>query len=92
MTVLPKEEIEKINKVASYIVTHSDSVEKIKKRFGLTAEEYEMCMDFAMPQIRWFNEARYYRVKFGTLVNGIGRVIAEVTENKKNPIKEFDDA
>lgn len=61
MTILNRKEIKKINEVVEFIVKRNDeriSVNEVKEKFGLSSEEYEMCMEFAMPMIRLDNKLR----------------------------------
>lgn len=62
MTILSGDERDKIVQVIEFLARHKSrySVADIKKKFNLTSEEYEMCMDLAMPSIRFSNSARFY--------------------------------
>lgn len=62
MTILTGDERDKIVQVIEFLARHKSrySVADIKKKFNLTSEEYEMCMDLAMPSIRFSNSARFY--------------------------------
>lgn len=62
MTILTGDERDKIVQVIEFLARHKSrySVADIKKKFKLTSEEYEMCMDLAMPSIRFSNSARFY--------------------------------
>lgn len=70
MVVLNVDDIKSITDVIEYIVERNDdkiSVKEVKKKFGLSSEEYEMCMDLAMPVIRKDNELRYVKAKLSLL-------------------------
>ncbi len=59
MTVLNKGETDKICEVIDYILTHyNTSVGAVKRKFGLSKEEYDMISDLMMPALRYFNEAK----------------------------------
>lgn len=71
-STLPQHEIDEIVKVADYILSHQSSIKSIsevKKKFGLTTEQYNMVYDFCMPLIRRWNvnegywNTRYKRFK-----------------------------
>ena len=64
MTILPLDECRKINEIVDYIVMHrATTVAKVKEKFGLTNEEYDMISELMMPAIRYQNKA--YRLEYG---------------------------
>ena len=62
MTVLTGDERDRVVQIIEYITKYKTSatVGDIKKKFNLTKEEYDMCMDLAMPSIRHSNTARFF--------------------------------
>lgn len=61
MTVLTGDERDQVVQIIEYITKYKTSatVGDIKKKFNLTKEEYDMCMDLAMPSIRHSNTSRF---------------------------------
>lgn len=62
MTVLTGDERDQVVQIIEYITKYKTSatVGDIKKKFNLTKEEYDMCMDLAMPSIRHSNTSRFF--------------------------------
>lgn len=62
MTVLTGDERDRVVQIIEYITKYKTSatVGDIKKKFNLTKEEYDMCMDLAMPSIRHSNTSRFF--------------------------------
>lgn len=62
MTVLTGDERDRVVQIIEYITRYKTSatVGDIKKKFNLTKEEYDMCMDLAMPSIRHSNTSRFF--------------------------------
>lgn len=59
MTVLNLDECQKINTVVDYIVAHpAMTVEKVKRTFNLSKDEYDMISELMMPAVRWKAIAR----------------------------------
>ena len=102
-SVLPQHEIDDIVEVADYILSHQSSIKSInevKKKFGLTTEQYNMVYDFCMPLIRRWNvnegywNTRYKRFKMrivtairmdkSELAEKIRRIV--VTDNDRTKI------
>lgn len=68
MTVLSRDEIDSIVEIIDFINVHSAvSVKDIKRRFGLTSEEYEMIMDLTMPFIRSSSGSRFWQIAYMTI-------------------------
>ena len=102
-STLPQHEIDDIVEVADYILSHQSSIKSInevKKKFGLTTEQYNMVYDFCMPLIRRWNvnegywNTRYKRFKMrivtairmdkSELAEKIRRIV--VTDNDRTKI------
>jgi predicted transcriptional regulator len=92
MKILEYSEIEKINSVVEYILTrHCVEISKLKRRFGITTKEYEMIAGLAMPALRNYNEACYWKKEYSALKNAIERTLnnPKLTGNFKSVIKEI---
>ena len=69
MVILNKADCEKINTVVDYICEHYGvSVGEIKKKFGLTTEEYDMISDLMMPAIRYHARVRHLETGIRKLI------------------------
>ena len=94
MTVLSRDEIDSIVDVIDFIIVHgSVSVRDVKRRFGLTSEEYEMIMDLSMPFIRSTSGQRFWNVAYLTLRSKVERLY-EKYKNSQSCItitKEIED-
>lgn len=76
MTVLNKDETDKINEVVDYIIlNYQTSVGEVKQKYHLTKAEYDMISELMMPAIRWYNEARRLKAENNTLKTGIAEII-----------------
>lgn len=84
MTILDPDEIKTINAVMDYILKNpSKTVGTIKKRFGLSEEEYRMIFDLTMPHIRTDNAKSYWKTKYLMLR---GQISEFVQNNKKSKL------
>ena len=64
MTVLPKDQIDKMAQVMDDILKYPNlSIGELRKRYNLTVEEFDMIYDLCMPLIRETNVKRYWAVK-----------------------------
>lgn len=70
MKVLCLDDCRKINEVIDYIIDHYNTpIGEIKKRFGLSNEEYDMISELMMPAMRQYNIAYNFKAKAGSLLN-----------------------
>ena len=64
----PQDEIDGISKVMEYILAHqgqSITVGSVRKKFGLTREQYDMIYDLCLPLIRrWTNNDGYWKARY----------------------------
>ena len=85
MTIIPADEREKINEAVEFMITrHSTSVAAVKKRFGLTSEEYDMISDLMMPALRQYNEVVHMKSQIGDLMR---KLKEEQNEHSKSTAK-----
>jgi hypothetical protein len=72
---LSQAEIDRIIAVTEYIANHETgcTVAKIKRKFGLTDEEYDICMELAMPTIRALGTFREWKNKYLKLLRDLMR-------------------
>lgn len=81
LTILDPDEIKTINAVMDYILKNpSKTVGTIKRRFGLSEEEYRMIFDLTMPHIRTDNAKSYWKTKY-LMLRG---QISEFVQNNKS--------
>lgn len=72
MTIIPKDDINRVNEIADYVIQNpSVPVEKVKLKFGITSDEYDMISDLMMPALRYYNEAAHYRSDLHALLNSL---------------------
>lgn len=82
MTVINLDECRKINEIVDFIVTHHNiSVEKVKEKFGLSKDEYDMISELMMPSIRWYNKAK-------RLESGIRALMHKLIDDEAEAEKE----
>lgn len=84
ITILSGIEQDKIVEVSDYLANLTDynvTVADIKKKFGLTNEEYNMIYDLTMPAIRRGNGERFYRFCFRNLEKEIDQIIHYISMN-----------
>lgn len=56
MTVIPFDEVEAINEIIEYMISHpAEPVRSIKRRFELKDDEYNMVAELMMPAVRQHN-------------------------------------
>lgn len=68
MTILSKDERQKIGEVIDYILAHQQSsVASIKTRFNLTDEEYDQISDLMMPAQRQYSMMMHFKVRLTKL-------------------------
>lgn len=81
LTVIPQDEINYINKIQDYILSHpAATVGKIKERFILDEDEYKMAFDFCMPCIRNRTYEHYWITRYKTLYCGLEELLREAKE------------
>ena len=84
MTILDPDEIKTINAVMDYILKNpSKTVGTIKRRFGLSEDEYRMIFDLTMPHIRTDSAKSYWKAKYLMLR---GQISEFVQNNKKSKL------
>lgn len=84
LTVLDPDEIKTINAVMDYILKNpSKTVGTIKRRFGLSEEEYRMIFDLTMPHMRTDSAKSYWKAKYLMLR---GQISELVQNNKKSKL------
>lgn len=90
MTVLTGDERDRVVQIIEYITKYKTSatVGDIKKKFNLTKEEYDMCMDLAMPSIRHSNTSRFFIQAFRHLTWQIDSYLLKLKEMDENPKKK----
>lgn len=86
MTVLNGSEIDNLVKIIEHltIAPYTVTVEEIKKRYHLSKEEYDMCMDLAMPSIRKYNDARFYKQAYMHTALKLGKILQNLIDNPRN--------
>lgn len=72
---LSRAEIERIDKVTTYIAHHDFPIGGIKKMFRLTDVEYETMMDLAMPVIRERGSARQQKRVYLNFLRRMQRIL-----------------
>lgn len=95
MTILSGVDQDKIIEVSDYLANLTDynvTVADIKKKFGLTNEEYNMIYELTMPAIRRGNGERFYKFCFRNLEKEIDQVIRYISmnSNEKSVEELFD--
>lgn len=76
MILLPADQIDTMVVIMDYILAHPlTPVEDIRKRFGITSDEYNMIFDLTMPEIRMKNLGGYWKTKYVELKSSIKRRI-----------------
>lgn len=86
MKVLEQDEIKKLCKVMDYILkTTNTTVEKVKEKFHLDDDEYNMIMDISMPFLREANSKKYWYAKYHSLI----RKISDLGQMKKLSDEKF---
>lgn len=82
MIVLPQDQIDKMKEIMDYLFKYQalTTVGEVKKRFGLTSEEYDMIYDLCMPLIRESGVKKYWAIKYQSFVQELKRLI----KNRKN--------
>lgn len=91
MTILSGVDQDKIIEVSDYLANLADynvTVADIKKKFGLTNEEYNMIYDLTMPAIRRSNGEKFYKFCFRNIEKEIDQVIRYVSLNPKEQTNE----
>lgn len=84
MTILDPDQIKVMNTVMDYILKNpSKTVGTIKKRFGLSEDEYRMIFDLTMPHIRTDSAKSYWKAKYLMLR---GQISEFVQNNKKSKL------
>ena len=84
MTILDPDQITVMNSVMDYILKNpAKTVGTIKKRFGLSEEEYRMIFDLTMPHIRTDSAKSYWKTKYLMLR---GQISELVQNNKKSEL------
>ena len=82
MVVLDPDQITAMNAVMDYILKNpAKTVGSIKKRFGLSEEEYRMIFDLTMPHMRTDSAKSYWKTKYLMLR---GQISDFVQNNKKS--------
>lgn len=85
MRVLSGIERDKIIEVMEFIIKNQNvPVIDIKKRFKLSNEEYEMCMDLAMPAICYHSGMTFYKQSFRKVYLSVQSVMNYINKNPKN--------
>ena len=86
MTVLEQDEVKQLCEVMNYILkTTNTTVEKVKKKFNLEDDEYNMIMDISMPFLREANSKKYWYAKHHSLI----RKISDLGSMKKLSNEKF---
>lgn len=86
LTVLNSDEITTINAVMDYILKNpAKTVGSIKKRFGLSEEEYRMIFDLTMPHIRTDSAKSYWKTKYLMLRSQISELVQNNKKSKLAP-------
>lgn len=84
MRVLSGVERDKIVEVMEFITKNQNiPVSDIKSRFKLSNEEYEMCMDLAMPAIRYHAGLSFYKQSFRKVSLSVQSVLNYIYNNPK---------
>lgn len=86
MTVLEQDEVKQLCKVMNYILkTTNTTVEKVKEKFHLSDDEYNMIMNISMPFLREANSKKYWYAKHHSLI----RKISDLGSMKKLSDEKF---
>lgn len=86
LTVLDHDEIAVINAVMDYILKNpAKTVGSIKKRFGLSEDEYRMIFDLTMPHIRTDNAKGYWKTKYLMIRGQINELVQNNKKSKLAP-------
>lgn len=86
MVVLDSDQITVMNAVMDYILKNpSKTVGTIKKRFGLSEEEYRMIFDLTMPHIRTDSAKSYWKTKYLMLRSQISEFVQNNKKSKLAP-------
>lgn len=76
--VLPQDQIDTLVKVMSRIINVTNTtVGEVKRRYGLTTDEYEMAMQLCMPIIRAKNMSHYWEGRTASVVQRLSLLIAK---------------
>lgn len=88
MTIVNLEDCRKINVVVDFIITHpAVTVEKVKRTFNLSTDEYDMISELMMPAMRQRAIARDFGQQITVLkfqMKDKDTKIAELEEKLKN--------
>lgn len=86
MTVLEQDEVEQLCEVMNYILKCTNTtVDKVKEKFHLEDDEYNMIMDISMPFLREANSKKYWYAKHHSLI----RKISDLGSMKKLSDEKF---
>lgn len=86
--VLPQFQIDGMVEVMDYILQHPmATVGKIKNKFNLNEEEYQMIYDFCMPHERFRSNERYWITKYKGVLSAVEMQIGLAESKNRKMIK-----
>ena len=86
--VLPQFQIDGMVEVMDYILSHPmATVGKIKDKFDLNEEEYQMIYDFCMPHERIRSNERYWIIKYKGVLSALEMQIGFAESKKRKTVK-----